>query len=100
MEGFVHNNPWVGQSPRRVNQIHVRATVTIKARTDQRYRDLVQRWAAANDGPFPTMDVAEQQVRREYEVLCRALGRWAAVNPDEVFPPVVAPPAPHDEWEW
>jgi hypothetical protein len=100
MEGHIHNNPWVAQSPSRLNQIQVRASLTVKLRSEQRYRDLVERWAAANHGPFPTMREAERQVRREYEVLCRGLGRWAAVNPAEVFPPEVASPPPYDEWEW
>jgi hypothetical protein len=86
------NNPFVAQSPRTVSAAEARAAVIISQRAREIYWDLVRAWAHNDAGPFPDRDQAERLAREELEVLCRGLGRWAAVLPHDVFPPVPPPP--------
>lgn len=61
------------------------------------YWELVGAWARDDSGPFPSRAEAERLAREELVVLCRGLGRWAAVLPLDVFPPVPPPPVAYDE---
>jgi hypothetical protein len=81
------NAPQVAQSAQRIARIRSRAAEDVRGRTEERLRELVLEWAGRDDGPPPTRADAEEQVRAELEVLCRGLGRWAAVAPEELFPP-------------
>lgn len=69
-----------------VAQISARAERLLDVRAQARFRELVLDWAAADEGLFPTRDMARDEARAELEVLCRALGGWAALPPEEVFP--------------
>lgn len=85
-------------------QISARAERLLAAREQTRFRELVLAWAAAEEGSFPTRDVARDEARAELEVLCRGLGGWAALPPEEVFPAGLLPAErllPRDEeWWW
>lgn len=85
------NHPFVAASPLRVEAIERRAHVLLRHRAEDRFRELVREWAAADEGGFPTRARAEREARDELEVLCRGLGRWAALTPDEVFPRGLTP---------
>lgn len=69
-----------------VAQISARAERLLAGRAEARFRELVLAWAASDEGPFPTRDLARDEARAELEVLCRGLGGWAALPPEEVFP--------------
>lgn len=96
------NHPFVAASPQRVAEIEARAAALLRRRTQERFRELVLEWAARNEGAFPTPALADAQAREELEVLCRAIGRWAALTPAEVFPlgllPVERLLASEEEW--
>lgn len=84
-------------------QIKARAERLLAARGQSRFRESVLAWAAAHEGPFPTRDMARDEARAELEVLCRGLGGWAVLPPEEVFPPGLLPAErllPHDEEWW
>lgn len=86
------NNPFVVQSPGRIAAAQARAAAIVAQRSREIYWDLVRAWARDDSGPFPERGEADRLAREELEVLCRGLGRWAAVPATEVFPPVAAPP--------
>mgnify|MGYP001604694775 CR=1 FL=1 len=56
----------------------------IAARAQAIHHRNVMEWAAANDGAFPKRDEAVREAREEVMVLCRGLGRWAAVSSSEL----------------
>lgn len=94
----------VRATPAAAAQITARAERLLDQRAQVRFRELVLAWAAANEGPFPTRDMARAEAQAELEVLCRGLGGWAALPPEEVFPAGLLPVErllPRDEeWWW
>lgn len=93
------HQPFVSSTPSRVDAVLRRAQADIVLGREARFWALVAEWATRDGGPFPTREQAERQVREELEVLCRALGTWAALTPDEVFP-ARRPEPPDDEDPW
>ena len=91
-------------SPAAAAQITARAERLLAQRAQVRFRELVLAWAASDGGPFPTRDMARDEAQAELEVLCRGLGGWAALPPEEVFPAGLLPAErllPRDEeWWW
>lgn len=85
--------PWVAQSPRALSGIARRTIVFRREAVTRCHAQLVGDWASRDTGSLPTRVEAERQVDAELEVLCRALGRWAAVDLAEVLPsmPRIAP---------
>ena len=89
---------WVAQSPERIARIHLRAQGLVTHTQEQHFRRLMLEWAQIDDGPLPTRRQAAIAAQSELEVLCRGLGRLAALTPDEVFPqPVITP---HQDEGW
>lgn len=86
---------WVAQSPQRIAQIHLRASHLVHHTREEHFRRLMLEWAQSEDGPLPSRPLAAAAAREEIEIVCRGLGRLAALTPDEVFPrplPVTTPP--------
>lgn len=78
--------------------IRQRADRLIAQRADELYREAIARWAAAEVGAFPTRLEAYAVAEEELEVLCLALGQWAALDPSEVFPPIAPRRREPSEW--
>ena len=98
-----HHTLGVSPSRERVDQIRVRAEALVMERTPVRFRELVLVWAQSDAGTFPCVEQARDEAREELEVLCGALGEWAALAPHEVFPVGLVSrtrPTPPDEWWW
>ena len=89
---------WVAQSPDRVARIGLRAQGLLTYTREEHFRRLIAEWAKADDGPLPTRLQAASAAHAELEVLCRGLGRLAALTPDEVFPQAVTTPRDDEGW--
>jgi len=63
-----------------------RAKRLIDELVEQRFREEVNGWAAANTGRLRTRVAIRFEIAREFETLCAALGSWAFVSADEIFP--------------
>ena len=77
---------WVAQAPWRLDEIERRARELVRAVTEEHYRRLVLDWAARDRGPIPSRLEAHEAAMAEIEIVCRVLGRLAALSPREVFP--------------
>ena len=53
---------------------------------EQEFRAAVDTWAAEDTGRLPTRLAIRFELAREFETLCAALGPWALVEADEIFP--------------
>lgn len=91
---------WVAQSPERVARTGLRAQALLTHTREEHFRRLIAEWAKADDGPLPTMMEASVAAHSELEVLCRGLGRLAALAPDEVFPQSLPVTTPPDDEGW
>ena len=86
------------QSPERIARISRRAQGLLTHTGEEHFRRLITEWAEADDGPLPTRIQAAAAAQAELEVLCRGLGRLAALTPDEVFPQAVTTPRDDEGW--
>ena len=91
---------WVAQSPERIARIHLRAHGLVTHTQEEHFRRLILEWARAEDGPLPTRRQALAAAHAEIEIVCRGLGRLAALAPEEVFPRPLPVTTPHDEEGW
>lgn len=88
----------MAQSPERLALIHLRAQGLATLTQEGHFRRLMLEWAQDDDGPVPTRKQAAVAAQSELEVLCRGLGRLAALTPDEVFPQPVITPRQDEGW--
>lgn len=91
---------WVAQSPERIAAVASRSAELLRRSEQDHFRRLMAEWAAAEDGPIPSRAQAARGAQHEMEVLCRGLGRLAALSPHEVFPEQVVVTTPHDDEGW
>lgn len=91
---------WVAQSPERVARVQIRAGNLVIHTQEDHFRRLIAEWAQMDDGALPTRAQAAAEAQREIEILCRALGRLGALEPNEVFPRAVPATTPQDIEGW
>lgn len=60
----------------------------INEKAEERFRNEVNAWAAANTGRLRTRLAIRIELSRELETLFAALGPWAFVEASELFPTV------------
>lgn len=68
---------------KRINQ---RAAGYLSAQVETEYERGLAEWAADDEAPFPDRGLIRLRLRSELEVLCAALGSWAAAEPSDLFP--------------
>lgn len=73
-----------------------RAKRLIDRLAEQRFRSEVMAWAGANEGTLRTRLGIRVEIAGELQAVCEALGTWALVDGDELFP---AETFSSDEWE-
>ena len=63
-----------------------RAKRLVDELVERRFRMEVNAWAVANTSQLRTRVAIRFEIAREFETLCAALGSWAFVAADEIFP--------------
>lgn len=58
----------------------------INTLVEEKFRNEVDAWAAADTGRLRTRLAIRFEIARELETLCAALGAWALVDSSELFP--------------
>lgn len=86
-----YGEPRFRQTAERDREILLRATAYCAAATQRAHREAIARWATDDDAPFRTESDCRVAVQQEIEILCRALGTWAALPAEHLFPP---------QWDW
>lgn len=94
MAEYQFSGPRIARTAASESSVRARAHQLIRAIAEEKHRQAVARWAADNSGQFPTRSQAEQEAIAEFQVLCRGLDGWAAVDPDTVLGPLY----PHPGW--
>jgi hypothetical protein len=79
--------PDLEPTPRLLEEIGRRAATLIRTSTERRYRQAVAAWAADDERDLPRREDVEAEVLAELEHLCRGLGTWAAVPPEDLWGP-------------
>lgn len=78
---------WIPQSAERVDAIGRRGRDLVVILVEEHFRRMILEWAGRDDGPMPTRKEAYEVAMNEVEIVCRGLGRLAALPPAEIFPP-------------
>lgn len=63
-----------------------RREALVKRLADEAFRERVAEWARRDEGRLETRESVRNRIRGEFEILMDALGPWAAVPPEELFP--------------
>jgi hypothetical protein len=79
--------PTVMRSKEATQRITLRASQLVKQETTRRYWSDVLAWARGELDVFPDRSEVEAQTQDDLIVLCRALGPWAAVEPERLWEP-------------
>lgn len=59
----------------------------VDSKVEDVFRSTVDAWASADDGRLRTRSSIRREISGELAVLFQALGPWAFVPGDEIFPP-------------
>lgn len=100
MSEYLSTTSWIAQTPERLAAVKVRSERMLRDTQEEHFGRLMLEWAKSDEGAIPSRAQAAASAVHELEVLCRALGRIAALEPHEVFPTRPLEPTPGEDEDW
>lgn len=82
-----YGGPEVEYSRESAHRVKCRLNAAVRARAEELFQAARADWARSDSEPYPVREDCIAQAQEEFEQVCRALGRWAAVEPVSFFPP-------------